>query len=609
MSLLDQILQDRERGSVQGVGGGHRTASPLQGTIGQEQNVPTGENTGAGAVAGGLLGTLLASVPSTLAATKSPALGVGVAESIIGGMSGAGDMAETVFWKLQQGEPLTITEADWASAADASKESVMFGLGGRAAIKGFQKFGTYLKESVTPEVREAITFLKTHRPDQQFFTSSQLTENRLLDFMSNFAEHSVWGGGDVRMFKLQAQSVMQEISRDIAEKMGSFANTIHVGKMIKNIKKNAEDLNKIEPQNMYKVVAQGARKLGVNTAPLKRWAAPKAKTDQAIQKFGQSVTTMGLPEKIMKFKKTMTVADMMTFQRNVKAQIRSFQKTQEMKDAPVVEMLVDLDNVLDDIVEKGLRQPGADPVLLATKRQADALWKSHKNTFSNQVINDFVKTIAKSPELVMRAVFVEKNEAIVRAFKAVLPEQAMKKVRRSAIEELYNGATDVKTGMMKGGDLLESLIGDHGMGIRGVQELFGKEGADQVVRFAKALTELQKKTPISEGSLAIQFTQMGAVLAVGAGQFKKEAAGLIIFPKILAKLITNKQFNNWLLKGAKMSKFNQGWPVLAGRIAGAVAMAQGEKADTQNINTMKDLISGAGESSSILKGLEIKEAK
>jgi len=147
------------------------------------------------------------------------------------------------------------------------------------------------------------------------------------------------------------------------------------------------------------------------------------------------------------------------------------------------------------------------------------------------------------------------------------------------------------------------------MGIRGVQELFGKQGADQVVRFAKALTELQKKTPISEGSLAIQFTQMGAVLAIGAGKLKKEAAGLIIGPKLLAILITNKQFNNWLLKGAKMSKFNQAWPVLAGRIAGAVTLAQGEKSDTKNINTMKDLISGADDSSSILKGLEIRKAE
>ena len=583
MSLIDEILADRKSGSLD------RSVSPLQGSGEEPQSEDSSSNTGVGATIGSLFGAGTSMLPFV---PKNPV----VIEALSAGGAFVGDLAESLIQRPLSG----IDDRALDSANKEAATSALFGAAGTTVGIGFRRGAQYFQRSVTPEARDAIEFLRGFRPDETFATASEATENRALDFINNFAEHSVWGGGDVRAFKLHRDEVLSEISSDIANAIASKKSNIHIGKMIQNIRKHGKAIGQIEPQNMYKILEKESRNIPVSTDSLKKWSQQFAEENKAIGRFGQDLTGKGLAEKVMRFKDTMTVGDMIAFQRAIRAKIRSLESAVETNKAPAIKFYGDMLDQVDKIVDKGLRQPGSSLDLYAMKKEADRLWASNSEKFSNDIIKNLISDLAKDPTTATKHLVMggEGTELTIRALKRIMPEKAWNTIQRGSLETLYRSATN-KDGMMVGKDLLALMIGKNGIGERSMKELFGAEGSQVAIRFAKSLAELQKKTPISEGSLAIQFTQMGAVLATGTGQFKKEAAGLLIGPKIMAKLITSPKAVDALLKGAALTKSDPRWPGVLSRITGIMAAAQTSRREEEFKSAFDDILKG----DPVLRGL------
>ena len=563
---FEQFMQQRQQQPFN-----NKRTPPSQG-LAVEPQKPEEElaTTGIGAGVGSLLATGAMALPSV---PKNPV----VAEAVIGGGAAIGDIGESIVTQAFEGKIPKVGKRELQSAKEAAGTSIVFGLGGRGVASGFHKSAKYFQSSVTPEARAAIDFLQSKRPGEQFMTGSEMTENRMLDIANNFAEHSVWGGGDIRKFKLHRDDVLKGIADDIGDLFGARKDNIHVGKMILNIRNHRNDISKKFIQdNMYKVVEAGTGHLKVSTKDLKQFMSPFAERNIATQGFGQELTGLGLAEDVMNFPKTMKVPDLMAFQRAIRAKVRSLKSAVETKNAPAIKFFGDVERKVDALVEQGLRQPGAPIDAIALKRSADNAWRLTKDRFSNDIINAFVKKVAKNPAEAVKHIVVAEHggaEQLIVALKRTQTPESMKVIQRAAIEEIYKGATDPFTGVMKGTSLIKILEGKTGMGDRAIRELWGVEGGTQIKRFARSLAEVQKKAPVSEGSLAIQFTQMGAVLAVGAGSFKKEAMGILIGPKILAKAMVSPTINNLLLKGAAMSKKSPQWPALSARLIGLLGEA------------------------------------
>ena len=327
---------------------------------------------------------------------------------------------------------------------------------------------------------------------------------------------------------------------------------------------------------------------------MKAWAKPLADSNKAIQGIGSDLTGLTMAEKVMKFKDTMRVSDLIRLQQAVKAKIRNMESAIETKHAPAIKTLGDFSRKINSVIEKGLSQPGVKLELLAHKKEADALWAQAKGTFSNDLVNKIISKIADKPSKIVKHLMLSADdgaEEVIRAIKATQNPKSWEAVGRGVVEQFYKAATD-KNGVLVGRNLLSLFTGKTGMGERAMRELFGKEGTDSLIRFATSLREIQKANPVSEGKLAIQFTQMGAVLAVGTGQFKKEAAGLLIGPKLLAKIITSPKGNDWLLRGAKMSKDSPEWGSLATKIAGLISVGEMRQHEAEMNQTMEDLLGG-----------------
>lgn len=586
---FDEFKRMREESPelVQSPGVGSKRLPGMQGMAQEPQQPrPSNENTGVGAMMGSAVGTGMVMLP---AFPKHPL----AIETVIGATTAAGDLGESF---IRRGK---ITKEDLKHAGEEAGVSMGMGLGTTAAMKGFSKTAQYFKESVTPEAREAITFLKRFYPEEQFMTSSEMTENRLLDIVGNFSEHSLWGGGDIRKFKLHRDDVLGQIKNDMVDMIASHKDQINLGKMVLNIRNQGNKLAKVPASNIYKNIELNAGHLRQDITNLKAFAEPFAEQNAAIGRFGQDLTGYGLAEKILKFKDDMSVRDLMAFQRAIRAKVRSLESAIETKNAPAIKWLGDLHGEVDKLVEKGLTQPGAPVDLFGLKRQADAMWKQTKETFSNDLINDLVKKLSDTPSGISKYLLTAEHqgaEELYRAVNAVLPEHAKQSVRRGVVEQMYKNATDVESGVLSGRGLLKMLEGKNGMGMRAAKELFGAEGADNLLRFAKSISKIHEKTPIGEGKLAIQFTQFGALLAapraITKGQLTAEVATLLIGPKALAKIITSPRATEWLLKGASMPASSPEWPKLAARITGLFTKAEMDEQRQEQSTTLKDIIGG-----------------
>jgi len=80
------------------------------------------------------------------------------------------------------------------------------------------------------------------------------------------------------------------------------------------------------------------------------------------------------------------------------------------------------------------------------------------------------------------------------------------------------------------------------------------------------MAHIQKKNPISTGGMAIQLTQMGAVIAVAKGKLPIEAGIVILAPRKAATIMTTNAGLEMLEKGMKMTPSDPRWTALAGKL-------------------------------------------
>ena len=603
-SVFNEVMNDRKQ--QQPLGASKRSVGA---EVDELPGLPPSTGTsGGGAVAGSILAEgVVAAIPGI---PKNMA-------TIEGGASAGafvGDILESVGRQSYAGQIPKIGEKELASAGTEAAAALAGGLGVRALFKGFQLTGQHFRDSVTPAAREAIDFLKQYRPDTQFFTAAELTESRVLDLAQNGAEHSLWGGGDIRKFVLNKEAVLKEMSKDIADQIGPFVDNINLGKLITKIRKDGKLADSGPVSNQYKVIQQEADKIpaGNLVGELKKWAKPHAEENKAIKGFGQSLTGKATAEKIMKFEDDMSMGNLLALQRNVKAKVRSLQKSIDKSESPAIKFYGDLDTELDGIIEKGLRKKGVNPDLWLLKKDADTNWAAYRDKFSNEVIKDLMKKVSKNPAGISKHIVIAEHEGaeqLIVGLNRINPPHVRQMYQRGALEIIYKGASDA-SGNISGESMMKFLVGENGMGERAGKALWGKEGYNTLFHFAKSLTETQKKAPISEGKLAIQFVQFGALMtlpyAAATGNLGSvegvSAATILIAPKVLAKMLTSPKVEQALLRGASMPRSDPRWPATLARITSVASVGQMQKDKEEQDLSLKDILKGDPAMNPLLQG-------
>ena len=297
-------------------------------------------------------------------------------------------------------------------------------------------------------------------------------------------------------------------------------------------------------------------------------------------------------EQIANMPPTKPVSELIQMRSALLTYQKQISKTFELADSPLAKNINDHIGHMNNSIEDALRQPGVPPQLIEMWKDSNEIFSGGKKLYNDAVAKAMFSLAEDSPAGFVKGLVKLRDEGIgglrmlQRAKEMLLPKgidvdkvpinltsrfQTWKKIQSEAMTNIFDNTWDRKIGQFTGSSFLDNLDKyDKPM----LNELFGKETTERLYAFGETMLHVQTKNPISTGSMAIQFMQIGAAMALVGGDLKVEAAGLLIIPAVLAQLMTNKKGVELLTKGVAMSKFDPAWPALASRITTTLAVSQ-----------------------------------
>jgi hypothetical protein len=234
--------------------------------------------------------------------------------------------------------------------------------------------------------------------------------------------------------------------------------------------------------------------------------------------------------------------------------------------------------IVDESIEKALGTRGEGA--LSAWRQANQFHKTWKTRFDNTVIR---RLIHYADETGKGASFigpdVMKNPETVMRVKQALGEgsREWKMFQSFYVQDLFIKATDVETtrnivrqgkmvkeAAITGKKMLEEMTGNK-IKAETFNQIFNPVQARRLNKFADALMLAQQKETQGIGKMWIQLTQGGAIMGFASG-LAPEAAGLLLVPGVMSKLLTTETGSKLLTEGIAVLKGDPRVAGLAARI-------------------------------------------
>ena len=161
----------------------------------------------------------------------------GPAGAIIGGVGGAvlGEVGQQEYEKATGSEaaPKNIGEQIGGAAREG-----LFSLAGEGAgrvlVPTVQKLLRPFADRVTPEAKEAITYLKGRGVSQPLLPK-EATESHAMDFLGNIAEGSIFGGGVIKDFKVNRERVLSQLADEMVDQFGARTSKEDLGHLFEDV--------------------------------------------------------------------------------------------------------------------------------------------------------------------------------------------------------------------------------------------------------------------------------------------------------------------------------------------------------------------------------------
>lgn len=508
---------------------------------------------------------------------------------------------------------------------------------GRGLVKGAEKakFLFFTPRRVTGEAREAMQFLEKEGVELPLLPS-KATESRSLDLLHNISEHSFTGGHNIQRFVENEQAFMVDLAdslagkiaaastpEDAAEVLLASANnnlkearvpaTVLYNSLMETIAPKVVKKEVVEevPTGFFDAQGRAATKtvvrekevlsggLRMNIRDIKAFVKQKADVQTRLAHIGDEVTGGSLLDRFAKLADRPYVSDMIDMRTNIRGIKEGMQAGLATKKDPAIGMLKTIEAQLSARIDNTLK--AKNPILWATKQQADLIWKQGSKTFNNKFIRALGSKMdierVGAPERVVDAIFAPRALTRMKAIKGAVSPKAWKTISRQGMERILALSKDKETGVIVGKNLLEKLTGPSGLGERGLVEAVGPIEAQRWISFANAAKIQQKRQAAGEGSMLIQLKQPGAVLnlvevggasLIGLGESTDQdlltTGGAVILglPFIAGKVMTNPTAARALIDGMKPGTLKAGSTAagIVTRLMGALVPRQVERPST-----------------------------
>jgi hypothetical protein len=577
-----------------------------------------------GGVAGGLLGSRVGhpQVGSTIGTGVGAATGELVDQALAKkSVIGDGDYIPSGE-ELKQAGKAAGTEMAWDVAGAGA-----FGV----AKKAFAPF----KGAIKPRMNELNNFLSRRMKEKGYkmsFLPSEMAQGDswFLNVWRNIAEASILGGGSIKKFKYARNEVFNEMADDAISQYGARATSGSVGKLFLDVLEKKRSFHSAIGDSLYNtlkdetagverqvtkefnaLVGQGEGAVRqpytrtvtkvfddarIPTKEFKKFANEIEEVAKEIKRIGGGSAGYDLSAKISQMGDTISYSSAQDLRTSLMAAADEFALVS--KKARGIGRAKHLAGLVDGAIEKGLKS--FDKKMGKTTydqwRNANKFNRLWKGKFDNVTLRRLVKYADESGkgfEFIAADAF--KSPQRIKAIKTALGEgsQEWKTFQSFYIQNLFKNSVDpasmrnvvkhgkmTKEGMVNANMMLKKMYGGEAesIGAETLQQVFTPTQLKRLDTFVDALAESQRKESDGIGKMWIQLTQAGAIMGFTTG-LAPQAAGIILGPAIMSKLLTTELGAKYLTTGVKTLKGDSRVAGLSARILNQVMKISKERED------------------------------
>jgi len=467
-------------------------------------------------------------------------------------------------------EPVSVSDL----AQSAAEQSMGQVLGSAPA-----KFAAPFAKGLLSEAPMASRLLRARG---QRLLPSEATSSTALDIAHNIVEHGFTSRPIIMNFKAKRNETIKQMADEIANLAGPYEKQQIIGKAFTNAKEFGEDIFQAAATKLYgqldqavgavfaKVPTQVPRQteklvdefgqpftIMVTEYLRTQVAGAKVPTDEVIGFLAQQLSKReGVPrigqagvrqllQDVKKIPNTWTFEQAQTFRSDLLSELRRGGQYAEGVGKGIAEQLVKKTDIAMETASKAL-----DPVSYKLWRNVNEFYKTGAQRFRNDFINSLIE---KNPEDIGKAIFTKGGVTEIELASAVVDPKTWERVRAGFYQSLIEDVTDVSTKEIQGKKLL-TLIKGYGPDM--LEKVAGPRDLDAIKRFATTVDLVQSKQGAKEGSMLIQLTQGGLLLApfVRPSVGTIAAAGTVFLGlPVIAKIMASKGGAQWLAEGFHIS--------------------------------------------------------
>ena len=403
-------------------------------------------------------------------------------------------------------------------------------------------------------------------------TPALLQEGQTIDILENVADLSLVGGGSIRSAREGAESIATSGIEDFATRYKSLAGEDELGLLFQQTLAGSQKAFKATSNSKYKALDEALTRAGnpnaVDITTLKKWAKGELKNIGAKSESGALVSFLrgiDAEKNFVNFKKA----------NNLRSDYLEI--TRALAEPGLGKKKQRLAAVAAKYIDESMTAAKLPEEVQDLYRKANNFYKKGAKVYND----DLFKTLMdKDPELVYKSIVpqaADRPTLVTSTFKIIdevkdkaVRNQLKNKLRGEFLEDILTKSSTQSDqfGRQINGTKFEDLLKIKKK--KTFNAFFEPQQIKNLVNFSNALKFSQgriRKRGGTPGAIFIQMKQSGAVMQLVAGGTAGVlgspgiAAGIILTPAALAKMMTNDKVIKYLTTGFRYNQ-NQ---TIAGR--------------------------------------------
>jgi hypothetical protein len=467
-------------------------------------------------------------------------------------------------------------------------------VGGGVTLKVANKVLAPFAKSVTPQAKVALETLQKYMPGRKSaVTTAEGTEHWMLDFAHNVATKSFFGGHPMAKHGVIRREAIENMIDGLANGFGKEADPVQLGNMVTDVVKNnwkayKEEFTRPLYNRVEQLTAPTIKKVPVmDTVETGLFDASGKAITKEIQAGVEDVAVGGIKANITPLKKSVetnlrqlkdikflgkensgdslvlgisNLPDEIQVDTAIALRKRLIAISDELsltnaKD-PAIGIAKKLEYMLDSQIETALK--GANKEALLTWREANRLYKHGAGKYNNRFLRGLIKQADPiggkgEPGRVLGTIFKNGGVDNIRKVRAAVGQDAWNLLKGWHVRELLMKSAR-PDGVIDGLRFKKNMFGAGGMGKEAMESIYSKEEIKTLTNNAITLGVIQAKQGGGAGGMLIQLAQAGAIAGIATGQFERASLGVLMAPEVVARILTSKTANRWLLNTAQIGK-------------------------------------------------------